>query len=192
MKFWFPSRGNRQYFKYKAAIIYVFAAFFFFNIVNLSSAEEVLLSKESFIEIAFKNNKPEKKSLLFKDKVKIITQKIMGLHYKKIRFKYWVHNSRSAWILNRIGKVKPITAGFIIDNCEIVSVHVLVYRESHGWEIKYPLFRDQFKGMRLFKEYKLNKKVDGITGATLSVNSMKKMAELALAMHSIIPGIPCS
>ena len=192
MKFWFPSRENRQYFKYKAAIIYVFAAFFFFHIINLSSAEEVLLSKERFIEIAFKNNEPEKKSLLFKDKVKIIAQKIMGHQYKKIRFKYWVNNFRSAWILNRIGKVKPITAGFIIDNCEIASVYVLVYRESHGWEIKYPLFRDQFKGMRLFKEYKLNKKVDGITGATLSVNSMKKMAELALAMHSIIPGIRCS
>ena len=150
------------------------------------------ISKEDFIKTAFQKDTPEKKSLFFKGEVKEIAQKIMGQHYKKIRFKYWLYNSRSAWILNRIGKVRPITAGFIIDNCKIASVHVLVYRESHGWEIKYPLFRDQFEGVRLIKDYTLNKKIDGITGATLSVNSMKKMTQLALAMHNKIPDIGCT
>ena len=174
-------------------MLFIFSALFFFFLLGKTSfSEEVLLSKKDFIKTAFQKDIPEKKSLFFKGEVKEIAQKIMGHHYKKIRFKYWLYNSRSAWILNRIGKVRPITAGFIIDNCKIASVHVLVYRESHGWEIRYPLFRDQFEGVHLIKDYTLNKKIDGITGATLSVNSMKKMTQLALAMHNKIPDIGCT
>ena len=186
---------KRQHNKYLQGPLLVFilsALFFFFFLGKTSFSEEVLLSREGFIKTAFQKDVPEKKSLFFKGEVKEIAQKIMGQHYKKIRFKYWLYNSRSAWILNRIGKVRFITAGFIIDNCKIASVHVLVYRESHGWEIKYPLFRDQFEGVHLIRDYILNKKIDGITGATLSVNSMKKMTQLALAMHNKIPDIGCS
>ena len=155
-------------------------------------SEEVLLSKKDFLEEAFSADTPKNKSLFFKGEVKEISRKIMGHKYSKVRFKYWRSDSRTALILERIGKVMPITAGFIINNCKIASVHVLVYRESHGWEIRYPLFRDQFEGVHLIKDYTLNKKIDGITGATLSVNSMKKMTQLALAMHNKIPDIGCS
>ena len=184
--------GKRQHNKYLLGplLVFIFSALFFLG--KTSFSEEVLLSRENFIKTAFQKEVPKKKSLFFKGEVKEVAQKIMGQHYKKIRFKYWLYNSRSAWILNRIGKVRPITAGFIIDNCKIASVHVLVYRESHGWEIKYPLFRDQFEGVHLIRDYILNKKIDGITGATLSVNSMKKMTQLALAMHNKIPDIGCS
>ena len=44
-----------------------------------------------------------------------------------------------------IGKYKPITAGFVINDCKIKSSHVIVYREQHGYEIKYPTFLSQFK-----------------------------------------------
>jgi hypothetical protein len=115
----------------------------------------------------------------------------MGSKYKKVLMRYWVGGQRTAWIINRIGKVKPITAGFIIENCKIVSIHVLVYRESHGWEIKYPSFRDQFKGIGMKDDYKLDKDIDGISGATLSVNSMRIMTSLALAMHSLVPDMKC-
>lgn len=154
-------------------------------------SEEVFLSKKDFLTEAFSADTPKKKSLFFKGEVKEISRKIMGHKYSKVRFKYWQADTRTAWILERIGKVRPITAGFIIDNCRIASVHVLVYRESHGWEIKYPFFRDQFEGMTLKEDFKLNKKVDGITGATLSVNSMGKMAALSLALHSFVPEITC-
>ena len=105
--------------------------------------------------------------------------------------RYWVGGQRTAWIINRIGKVKPITAGVIIENCKIISIHVLVYRESHGWEIKYPSFRDQFKGIGMKNNYKLDKDIDGVSGATLSVNSMRIMTSLALAMHSLVPDMTC-
>ena len=93
--------------------------------------------------------------------------------------------------LQEIGKVELITAGFIVENCRISSVHVLVYRETHGWEVKYPSFRDQFVGVNMIADYKLDKSIDGISGATLSVNSMEKMTRLALAMNSLVPEINC-
>jgi hypothetical protein len=40
-------------------------------------------------------------------------------------------------------------------------------------------------------KYKLDKGIDGISGATLSVNSMRIMATLALSMHALAPGIKC-
>ena len=69
--------------------------------------------------------------------------------------------SKNCLILERIGKVELITAGFIVENCRISSVHVLVYRETHGWEVKYPSFRDQFVGVNMIADYKLDKSIDG-------------------------------
>ena len=39
---------------------------------------------------------------------------------------------------------------------------------------------------------KLNKRIDGIAGATMSVNSMTKMAKLALTMHGLVPDTNCT
>ena len=187
------SYRGRQFSRY-SVVIFIFAAFLFFLVFSAFSSawsEEIFMTKKDFITEAFKGGSSEKLSLIFKGEVKEVSKKIMGHKYRKVRFRYWKNNTRTAWILKRIGKVMPITAGFIVENCKIASVHVLVYRESHGWEIKYPFFRDQFGGMFLVEGYKLNRQVDGITGATLSVNSMKKMTELALALHSLVPEIDC-
>ena len=162
----------------------------FFNSKNVFS-EEVFLSKKDFLKIAFSDEMPKRKGLRFKGEVKEIAQKIMGSNYKKIRMKYWRQDQKTAWILERIGKVELITAGFIVENCRISSVHVLIYRETHGWEVKYPSFRDQFVGVNMIADYKLDKSIDGISGATLSVNSMEKMTRLALAMNSLVPEINC-
>jgi len=168
-----------------------FFIFFIFIFINNSEAEEVFLSKEDFLKTAFEKDIPRRKGLRFKDEVKEVAQRIMGSNYKKIRMKYWRQDQKTAWVLERIGKVKLITAGFIIESCRISSIHVLVYRETHGWEVKYPSFRDQFVGINMVEGFKLNKRIDGIAGATLSVNSMEKMARLALAMNSLVPEINC-
>ena len=174
----------------KFIIVTVLSLFFVVFSYN-AFAEDSLLSKEQFLEKAFGQKEASKGRLRFKEEVKTTAQKIMGSKYKKVLMRYWIEGNRTAWILNRIGKVKPITAGFIIENCKIVSVHVLVYRESHGWEIKYPNFRDQFVGIGMLKKYKLDKNIDGISGATMSVSSMRIMTRLALAMHKLVPDTKC-
>ena len=176
--------------------IIVAALSFFIISINVSdshnaNAENIFLSKEDFFKIAFGEDVPRRKGLRFKGEVKEIAQKIMGSNYKKLRMKYWHQDQKTAWILERIGKVELITAGFIVENCRISSIHVLIYRETHGWEVKYPSFRDQFEGISMVENFKLDKSIDGIAGATLSVNSMEKMARLALSMNSLVPEINC-
>jgi hypothetical protein len=100
-----------------------------------------------------------------------------------LRLKYWEKAGRTAWILEEIGKERPITAGIVVNDSKIESINVLVFRESRGWEVRYPFFTDQFSDATLKEDKQLDRHIDGISGATLSVNAMKKMARLALLLH---------
>ena len=66
-------------------------------------------------------------------------------------------------------------------------VKVLVFRESRGWEVRHPFFTDQFNEIGLTGELDLDRGIDGISGATLSVRALKKLARLALYLHTRIP-----
>ncbi len=66
-----------------------------------------------------------------------------------MRIRYWQEDGRTAWVLDDIGKDKPITAGFVVANGAIEQVDVLEFRESRGWEVKYPFFTRQFQQARL-------------------------------------------
>ena len=77
-----------------------------------------------------------------------------------------------------------LTTGIVIDRGAIETVRVLVFRESRGWEVKHAFFTDQFKQVRLVQAQRLNRRIDGITGATLSVRALKKVATAALLLHA--------
>ena len=108
---------------------------------------------------------------------------ILQHDYPASRLRYWRVGQRSAWVLEEIGKEMPITVGIAVDNGAIERVRVLVYRESRGWEVKSPAFTAQFSGARLATEQKLDRHIDGISGATLSVRALGKLARLALLLH---------
>ncbi|MBT8117818.1 MAG: FMN-binding protein, partial [Gammaproteobacteria bacterium] len=88
-----------------------------------------------------------------------------------------------AWILEEIGKERPITTGLVINEQGIERLRVLVFRESRGWEVKHPFFTDQFPGIQLTAGRELDGPIDGVSGATLSVRALKKLARLALYFH---------
>ena len=48
-------------------------------------------------------------------------------------------------------------------------------------------FTDQFNEIGLTGELDLDRGIDGISGATLSVRALKKLARLALYLHTRIP-----
>lgn len=108
---------------------------------------------------------------------------IMEHNYRATRLRYWRDGQRTAWVLEEIGKEMPITVGIAVDNGSIERVRVLVYRESRGWEVKSPKFTAQFFGARLADGLKLDRHIDGISGATLSVRALGKLARLALMLH---------
>lgn len=100
--------------------------------------------------------------------------------------RYWRDLERTVWILEEIGKTQPITTGISVRSGEIERVQVLIYRESHGWEVRYPFFTDQFRGMSLEADQTLSEHVDGISGATLSVRALTTLARLALRLDAIV------
>jgi len=97
-----------------------------------------------------------------------------------LRQRYWSDGARSVWILEELGKEELITAGFVISQGRIEHVRVLAYRESRGQEVRDPSFLKQFAGASLDKGDHLDRGIDGISGATLSVHAMERMARLAL------------
>ena len=114
---------------------------------------------------------------------------ILNHRFTALRIRYWGEKTRTGWILEEIGKELPITVGVVVDGDEIFDVSILEYRESRGGEIRYPFFTEQFQHLRLSDDerYGLDKTIDGITGATLSVRALKKIATLALFLHRQTP-----
>ena len=152
------------------------------SVLSLSAKEDIYLEPDVFIEQSF-DSTPEAKVLWLTKETKAKIKEVFGRDYQGLRIRYWQLGNRTAWILEEIGKVKPITTGFLIEEGKMLQMRVLIYRESHGWEVRYPFFTDQFAGLERDEDNKLNRKIDGISGATLSVNALTRLSKLALFLH---------
>lgn len=141
--------------------------------------EQVYQDPDAFISEPF-GARPEPKLLWLTRDTQAEVTKILGHPPAQLRQRYWANGAKSVWILEEIGKEEPITAGFVINNGRIDHARVLVYRESRGSEVRYPSFLQQFKDAALVSEHRLNRTIDGISGATLSVSALERLARLAL------------
>ena len=139
-----------------------------------------------FIQEVFSGDVPRVSKIWIKKDLKVKIREIMEHDLGVLRLKYWKKDDRTAWILKEIGKVRPITAGIVINHNKIERIKVLAFRESRGWEVRYPFFTDQFSDVALKENKQLDRHIDGISGATLSVRAMTKMARLALFLHQEI------
>ncbi len=147
------------------------------------SARGVYQEPQEFLDDVFAGKTPQLEKLWIKKDLKDKVHRILGHDLGVLRIRYWGRDGRTAWILDEIGKEQPITAGIVVNEGKIESVKVLVFREARGWEIRYPFFTDQFKGVLLDEQDELNKGIDGISGATLSVSALTRLAQLALLLH---------
>ncbi|MFZ5863935.1 MAG: FAD:protein FMN transferase [Nitrospirota bacterium] len=96
-----------------------------------------------------------------------------------------------ATVLNVIGKEQPITFMVAVaPEGTIRGVHVMTYRESQGSEIRSKRFLEQFTGKTLAAPLKLGRDVHGISGATLSSRSTAAAVKRALALTSVVYGVP--
>lgn len=110
-------------------------------------------------------------------------RQILDHDLRVARLPYWRQGKRTAWVLNEVGKEMPITIGVVVDDGRIERVRVLAYRESRGWEVQSANFLRQFVGARLSERQRLDRSIDGIAGATLSVRAMTRVSRLALWLH---------
>jgi hypothetical protein len=147
-------------------------------------AEAVYQEPEDFLSETFAGKVPEPAVIWLSGERKALTKELLGHRYPSLRVRYWRDQQRSAWILEEIGKDLPITIGLVVNDGLLEQIKVLVFRESRGWEIRHSFFTDQFKGAQLDESNRLDRDIDGISGATLSVRAMKKMATLALFLDA--------
>ena len=153
---------------------------------SMTLAGGVYQEPDAFIAEVFAD-KPPKAEVIWPDKeLKAQIKDILGHDYKGLRIRYWQQDTRTAWVLDEIGKDKPITTGFVINNGRIERVRVLVFRESRGWEVRHAFFTDQFDNASLNKDTQLDHHIDNISGATLSVRAVTKLARVALLLDKIV------
>ena len=162
-----------------------YTTLFFFVLVWLLNApclaaKGVYQTPKAFISNAFVGEIPEAKILWLSAEDKAIIAKILQHKYSRMRIRYWQLGSETVWVLNEVGKEKPITMGVHIKNNKINNFKVLTFRESRGDEVRHDFYSQQFINAKLNKNNQLSQHVDGITGATLSVRATTKVARLAL------------
>lgn len=137
-------------------------------------------SPEAFLANSFPGGVPDAEVVWLRGEVSDGIEAILGHRYPSLRIRYWRRSERTAWILEEIGKEQPITTGILINDGEIEALRVLIFRESRGWEVKYDFFTDQFDSARLKHNNKLDRRIDNISGATLSVRAVTRLARMAL------------
>lgn len=142
---------------------------------------DVYLTVDAFLNSQF-GQAPATQMLWLDDAARAEARAVSG-EDPGFRRRYWRHEERTAWVLDVIGRDHPITVGVTVENDRIIAMRVLVYRESRGWEVRHDFFTRQFEGAQLAQK-RLDLRIDGITGATLSVDAMRRAARLALWLHA--------
>jgi len=180
---------------FNLALAFGLMSFFFFSTSSFAEEEkkfqlQVLLTKKQAFQIAFPGADEIKKERFWLDKEQIRTiEEIFMYKIHETRFTFYtgIKNGKpmgSMLIDNIIGKSFPITFMTVLNTDGTVrDVEIMVYREPQGWEVKNKSFRSQFYG----KDSSSNPvKILSISGATLSVNSVKKGVYKALAAYKVL------
>jgi hypothetical protein len=147
-----------------------------------SASATVYLSVDEFVAGNFEEV-PSVETLWLKGPHQEAAKSLLGHPYRSLRLRFWREAGKTAWVLDEIGKEEPITIGVVVENNEIKEVRILAFRESRGWEVRHPFFTDQFKGLSLKPNQRLSQRIDGISGATLSVRAVTNVSRFALYLH---------
>lgn len=160
----------------------IFSFIVFYVVAHTCVAKGVYQTEQEFLVEVF-GEAPIVSAIWLKGDVKSKIQDIFQRKRVGLRQKYWQRDNTTAWVLNEIGKEMPITFGVVVSDQGLADIKVLEYRESRGGEVRHLFFRKQFFSAQLNQKDKLDKSIDGISGATLSVKAMKKVAAAALYLH---------
>jgi hypothetical protein len=156
------------------------------TVLPVALASDDYISAEEFLSRVFAGDMPASDTIWLTGEKKGIVEDILGHDPGFLRVRYWGNSARSAWVLDEIGKIEPITIGVVVNNSQIEEIKVLAFRESRGWEIKHDFFTRQFNGAFMQARQKLDRSIDGISGATLSVKAMTNVSRLALYLAESI------
>ncbi|MCW8870596.1 MAG: FMN-binding protein [Proteobacteria bacterium] len=140
---------------------------------------------QAFLTQVFPDKIPLAKRLWLSAEYKTQLQQRLGQAPNKLSYRYWQDEDTVVWLLDEIGKERNITTAVVMKNNQVADVKVVIYRESKGGEVQIPWFTAQFQGVTSLDNWQ--KDIDSISGATLSVNALKKQVTMALALNALIP-----
>ena len=86
-----------------------------------------------------------------------------------------------------VGKHEFITyaAGLTPDG-KVRGIEILVYRETHGYQVRNPDWRHHFEGKTLADPFKLEQDIPNIAGATLSCKNVTNGVKRLLALQQVL------
>ena len=124
-------------------------------------------------------------SVIFKNipipkEIKSIAEKNAHLRFTRNQIYIWeILNGDSLMGLvlldNVKGKLQPITYAVFFDNeGKVQQSHIIKYREPIGGEVSNKQWLKRFIGKSSSSGYKIGYDVDGISGATISVNAVTR------------------
>jgi Na+-translocating ferredoxin:NAD+ oxidoreductase RnfG subunit len=141
------------------------------------------LETTDYLATVFPDGEPVPSTLWVTNEIREAAEDALDHEIASLRVRYWQRDQRTAWIFDEIGKDRPITIGVVVEDDAASMVRVLEFRETRGWEVRYPFFTDQFDDARLNAQDEVDQQIDGITGATLSVAAVTRVVRLALFLY---------
>jgi len=156
-------------------------------------AGKIKTSSEKYLLDQFPNNTSFKMDVIELDKKTIqLVQNEIKQKFHRYKLYYWTIAQGDsiiahAFLDNVIGKSMPITFMVILGiNGEIINTSIIKYREAYGGEVQNTGWLAQFNNRNNQSSYKVGKDVDGITGATISVNSISKGIHKITILYPLI------
>ena len=165
----------------------------------------IIISCSLLIGSSIKESAVKDMRAMYKEKVQItehkfsipskakkeIQNKVKQKFYKD-KIYYWVIKKKDgleyALMDNVLGKSMPITFIVVFNKKgEVSNSSLIKYREGYGGEVRSKKWLNQFNGMKQDSLYKFPGNIAGISGATISVNSMTRgFAKLSLLLPYVI------
>ncbi len=121
-------------------------------------------------------------NLVVEGNIKQICKDILGYEYPAAAIICKRNENRLAWQISTKGKHGLITSLVVIENGKVVNCRILSSREERGKQISKKRYLKQFTNLSLKKSNRLSKRVDAISGATISSKAVMSAVVLALRL----------
>ena len=125
-------------------------------------------------------------------KLKALVQNKVKQRFYRDELYYWTISNNDTTIAyalldNVLGKSMPITFLVIMGiDGRIINLDVIKYREAYGGEVNNKNWLAQFTNSTDTSQFIVGKNIDGISGATISVNSLSKGIQKIAVLFPLI------
>lgn len=120
---------------------------------------------------------------LSKEDVDFLKEKVEG-RIPKAMTVYRGPKGETVYVDQVLGKHELITYAVALNEAGAVKgLEIIEYRESYGFEVRRPNWRDQFKGKNGQSKLELDEDIKNISGATLSASHITQGVKRILLFH---------